>query len=126
MFLCWSAGLTGELCAGPDGRPALRGLGLSRAEDLRAELLRAEHLKAEALWEENSDGSRQDKTNILNSAPKVYPTLMFLRVPEWYLRLDVNVNAKTILPSSGHRKHYLINHCNTVNNHTNKSASQLH
>lgn len=68
VSLCWSAGLTGELCAGPDCRPALRGLALSRAEDLRAELLRAEHLKAEALWEENSDGSRQAKTNILNSA----------------------------------------------------------
>lgn len=42
-------------------RPALRGLALSRAEDLRAELLRAEHLKAEAMWEENSDSSRQAK-----------------------------------------------------------------
>lgn len=52
------AGLSGDLGSVPECRPALRGLGMSRAEDLRAELLRAEHLKAEALWEENSDGSR--------------------------------------------------------------------
>ncbi|XP_029309170.1 LOW QUALITY PROTEIN: uncharacterized protein LOC115022341 [Cottoperca gobio] len=44
---------------GPECRPALRGLAMSRAEDLRAELLRAEHLKAEAIWEENCDGSRK-------------------------------------------------------------------
>ncbi|XP_029686356.1 uncharacterized protein isoform X3 [Takifugu rubripes] len=62
-----TAGLTGELGAGPDCRPALRGLALSRAEDLRAELLRAEHLKAEALWEENSDGSRK-----LDGRPKLF------------------------------------------------------
>ncbi|XP_037643150.1 uncharacterized protein si:ch211-13f8.1 isoform X2 [Sebastes umbrosus] len=42
--------------SGPECRPAHRGM--NRAEDLRAELLRAEHLKAEAIWEENSDGSR--------------------------------------------------------------------
>lgn len=59
VSFCLPAGLSGELCAGPECRPALRGLALSRAEDLRAELLRAEHLKAEALWEESSDGSRQ-------------------------------------------------------------------
>ncbi|KAM4556772.1 uncharacterized protein V3H82_016668 [Fundulus diaphanus] len=52
------AGLNGETGSGSDFR-ALRGMGMSRAEDLRAELLRAEHLKAEALWEENSDGSRK-------------------------------------------------------------------
>ncbi|KAK5604241.1 hypothetical protein CRENBAI_020752 [Crenichthys baileyi] len=51
-------GLNGELGPGSDFR-ALRGMGMSRAEDLRAELLRAEHLKAEALWEESSDGSRK-------------------------------------------------------------------
>lgn len=65
---CLPAGLGGELCAGPECRPALRGLALSRAEDLRAELLRAEHLKAEALWEESSDGSRQARTTIVNRA----------------------------------------------------------
>ncbi|KAI4809040.1 hypothetical protein KUCAC02_017956, partial [Chaenocephalus aceratus] len=47
----------GEPGSGPECRPALRGLAMSRAEDLRAELLRAEHLKAEAIWEENCDGS---------------------------------------------------------------------
>lgn len=52
------AGMSGDPGSGPDCRPALRGLAMSRAEDLRAELLRAEHLKAEAIWEENSDGSR--------------------------------------------------------------------
>lgn len=51
------AGLS-DLGSGPECRPALRGLAMARAEDLRAELLRAEHLKAEAIWEENSDGSR--------------------------------------------------------------------
>lgn len=50
--------MSGDPGSGPDCRPALRGLAMSRAEDLRAELLRAEHLKAEAIWEENSDGSR--------------------------------------------------------------------
>ena len=67
VCFCLPAGLGGELCAGPDCRPALRGLALSRAEDLRAELLRAEHLKAEALWEESSDGSRQARTIIVDS-----------------------------------------------------------
>ncbi|KAM4728138.1 uncharacterized protein FYW61_011273 isoform 2-T2 [Anableps anableps] len=52
------AGLSAETGPGSDFR-ALRGMGMSRAEDLRAELLRAEHLKAEALWEESSDGSRK-------------------------------------------------------------------
>lgn len=61
VSFCAPAGLDGELCASPECRPALRGLALSRAEDLRAELLRAEHLKAEALWEESSDGSRQEQ-----------------------------------------------------------------
>lgn len=55
------AGLSGDHSSGLECRPALRGLALSRAEDLRAELLRAEHLKAEAILEENSDGSRQAK-----------------------------------------------------------------
>lgn len=50
-------GLSGDSGSGSECR-AIRGLGMSRAEDLRAELLRAEHLKAEALWEENCDGSR--------------------------------------------------------------------
>ncbi|XP_016534581.1 uncharacterized protein si:ch211-13f8.1 isoform X1 [Poecilia formosa] len=53
-----AAGVSGETGPGSDFR-ALRGMGMSRAEDLRAELLRAEHLKAEALWEEGSDGSRK-------------------------------------------------------------------
>ena len=61
------AGLTGDLGSGPECRPALRSLALSRAEDLRAELLRAEHLKTEAAWEENSDGSRQAKITTLMS-----------------------------------------------------------
>ncbi|TMS10087.1 Uncharacterized protein E3U43_002746 [Larimichthys crocea] len=60
-------GLSGDLGSVPECRPALRGLGMSRAEDLRAELLRAEHLKAEALWEENSDGSRK-----LDGRPKLF------------------------------------------------------
>ncbi|XP_076600358.1 uncharacterized protein LOC143328838 isoform X2 [Chaetodon auriga] len=60
-------GLSGDLGSGPDCRPALRGLAMSRAEDLRAELLRAEHLKAEAIWEENSDGSRK-----LDGRPKLF------------------------------------------------------
>uniref|UniRef100_A0A8P4GSK4 Si:ch211-13f8.1 n=1 Tax=Dicentrarchus labrax TaxID=13489 RepID=A0A8P4GSK4_DICLA len=60
-------GLSGDLGSGPECRPALRGLGMSRAEDLRAELLRAEHLKAEAIWEENSDGSRK-----LDGRPKLF------------------------------------------------------
>lgn len=68
VSFCLPAGLSGELCAGPECRPALRGLALSRAEDLRAELLRAEHLKAEALWEESTDGSRQARTTIFNIA----------------------------------------------------------
>ncbi|XP_059200473.1 uncharacterized protein si:ch211-13f8.1 [Centropristis striata] len=53
--------------SGPECRPALRGLAMSRAEDLRAELLRAEHLKAEAIWEETSDGSRK-----LDGRPKLF------------------------------------------------------
>ncbi|XP_040026386.2 uncharacterized protein LOC120815631 isoform X2 [Gasterosteus aculeatus] len=53
--------------SGPDCRPALRGIAVSRAEDLRAELLRAEHLRAEAIWEENSDGSRK-----LDGRPKLF------------------------------------------------------
>lgn len=53
--------MSGDMGSAAECRPALRGLALSRAEDLRAELLRAEHLKAEAMWEENSDSSRQAK-----------------------------------------------------------------
>lgn len=68
VSFCVPAGLGGELCASPECRPALRGLALSRAEDLRAELLRAEHLKAEALWEESSDGSRQARTTTVKIA----------------------------------------------------------
>ncbi|MEQ2307885.1 hypothetical protein AMECASPLE_022671 [Ameca splendens] len=64
-------GLSGELGPGSDFR-ALRGMGMSRAEDLRAELLRAEHLKAEALWEESSDGSRCIFHNLTHKYP---PTL---------------------------------------------------
>ncbi|XP_071346507.1 uncharacterized protein KIAA1614 isoform X2 [Trachinotus anak] len=60
-------GLSGDPGSGPECRPALRGLAMSRAEDLRAELLRAEHLKAEAIWEENSDGSRK-----LDGRPKLF------------------------------------------------------
>ncbi|XP_067330065.1 uncharacterized protein KIAA1614 [Channa argus] len=52
---------------GPECRPALRCLAMSRVDDLRAELLRAEHLKAEAVWEENSDGSRK-----LDGRPKLF------------------------------------------------------
>ncbi|XP_038145176.1 uncharacterized protein si:ch211-13f8.1 [Cyprinodon tularosa] len=59
-------GLNGETGPGSEFR-ALRGMGMSRAEDLRAELLRAEHLKAEALWEESSDGSRK-----LDGRPKLF------------------------------------------------------
>ncbi|XP_064847930.1 uncharacterized protein si:ch211-13f8.1 [Oncorhynchus masou masou] len=47
------------LVALPECRPALRCLGVSRAEDLRAELLRAEHLKAEAQWEDGQEGARR-------------------------------------------------------------------
>ncbi|KAF3858320.1 hypothetical protein F7725_011521 [Dissostichus mawsoni] len=57
----------GEPGSGPECRPALRGLAMSRAEDLRAELLRAEHLKAEAIWEENCDGSRK-----MDGRPKLF------------------------------------------------------
>uniref|UniRef100_A0A669D1S7 Si:ch211-13f8.1 n=1 Tax=Oreochromis niloticus TaxID=8128 RepID=A0A669D1S7_ORENI len=60
------AGLSGDSGSGSECR-AIRGLGMSRAEDLRAELLRAEHLKAEALWEENCDGSRK-----LDGRPKLF------------------------------------------------------
>ncbi|XP_018532230.1 uncharacterized protein si:ch211-13f8.1 isoform X1 [Lates calcarifer] len=60
-------GLGGDPGSGPECRPALRGLAMSRAEDLRAELLRAEHLKAEAIWEENSDGSRK-----MDGRPKLF------------------------------------------------------
>ncbi|XP_069574445.1 uncharacterized protein KIAA1614 [Brachyistius frenatus] len=60
------AGLSGDTVPGSECR-ALRGLVMSRAEDLRAELLRAEHLKAEAIWEENSDGSRK-----LDGRPKLF------------------------------------------------------
>ncbi|XP_022050652.1 uncharacterized protein si:ch211-13f8.1 isoform X2 [Acanthochromis polyacanthus] len=59
-------GLSGDAGPGSDSR-ALRGLAMSRAEDLRAELLRAEHLKAEAMWEENSDGSRK-----MDGRPKLF------------------------------------------------------
>uniref|UniRef100_A0A4W5LBH5 Si:ch211-13f8.1 n=1 Tax=Hucho hucho TaxID=62062 RepID=A0A4W5LBH5_9TELE len=57
--------LSGDVCrdlpvALPECRPALRCLGVSRAEDLRAELLRAEHLKAEAQWEDGQEGARRD------------------------------------------------------------------
>ncbi|XP_041848246.1 uncharacterized protein si:ch211-13f8.1 [Melanotaenia boesemani] len=67
----WDASLDGTALSvdsgpGSDGR-ALRGLGMSRTEDLRAELLRAEHLKAEAIWEESSDGSRK-----LDGRPKLF------------------------------------------------------
>lgn len=61
------AGLSGDTGPGSECRTALRGLAMSRAEDLRAELLRAEHLKAEAIWEENSDGSRK-----LDGRPKLF------------------------------------------------------
>ncbi|KAM6918756.1 uncharacterized protein FYW49_008321 [Xenentodon cancila] len=61
-----AVGLSGDTGSGSECR-ALRGLGMSRAEDLRAELLRAEHLKAEALWEENSDSSRK-----LDGRPKLF------------------------------------------------------
>ncbi|XP_063740985.1 uncharacterized protein si:ch211-13f8.1 isoform X2 [Eleginops maclovinus] len=57
----------GDPGSGSECRPALRGLAMSRAEDLRAELLRAEHLKAEAIWEENSDGSRK-----MDGRPKLF------------------------------------------------------
>ncbi|XP_036451900.1 LOW QUALITY PROTEIN: uncharacterized protein si:ch211-13f8.1 [Colossoma macropomum] len=43
----------------PECRPAVRGMGMSKAEDLRAELLRAEHRKAELQWDENLGGSRR-------------------------------------------------------------------
>ncbi|XP_065810097.1 uncharacterized protein KIAA1614 isoform X3 [Labrus bergylta] len=61
-----TAGL-GDSASGPELRPALRGLALSRTEGLRAELLRAEHLKAEAVWEENCDGSRK-----MDGRPKLF------------------------------------------------------
>ncbi|KAF7222618.1 uncharacterized protein KIAA1614 [Nothobranchius furzeri] len=60
------AGLSGETGPGPEFR-SLRGMAMSRSEDLRAELLRSEHLKAEALWEESSDGSRK-----LDGRPKLF------------------------------------------------------
>uniref|UniRef100_A0A3B5ACK5 KIAA1614 ortholog n=1 Tax=Stegastes partitus TaxID=144197 RepID=A0A3B5ACK5_9TELE len=60
------AGLSGDAGPGSESR-ALRGLAMSRAEDLRAELLRAEHLKAEAIWEENTDGSRK-----VDGRPKLF------------------------------------------------------
>ncbi|XP_013887204.1 uncharacterized protein si:ch211-13f8.1 isoform X2 [Austrofundulus limnaeus] len=60
------AGLSGETGPGSEYR-GLRGLAMSRSEDLRAELLRAEHLKAEALWEVNPDGSRK-----LDGRPKLF------------------------------------------------------
>ncbi|KAI4882233.1 hypothetical protein NFI96_003596 [Prochilodus magdalenae] len=43
----------------PECRPAVRGMGMSKAEDLRAELLRAEHRKAELQWDDNLAGSRR-------------------------------------------------------------------
>ncbi|XP_072544753.1 uncharacterized protein [Salminus brasiliensis] len=43
----------------PECRPAVRSMGMSKAEDLRAELLRAEHRKAELQWDENMTGSRR-------------------------------------------------------------------
>ncbi|KAK2901304.1 hypothetical protein Q8A67_009419 [Cirrhinus molitorella] len=42
-----------------DCRPALRAMGTSKAEDLRAELLRAEHRKAEAHWDDSVAVSRR-------------------------------------------------------------------
>ncbi|XP_074545389.1 uncharacterized protein LOC141804697 [Halichoeres trimaculatus] len=56
----------GDSTPGPECRP-LRGLALSRAEDLRAELLRAEHLKSEAASEDNCDGSRK-----MDGRPKLF------------------------------------------------------
>uniref|UniRef100_A0A9J8CVY8 Si:ch211-13f8.1 n=1 Tax=Cyprinus carpio carpio TaxID=630221 RepID=A0A9J8CVY8_CYPCA len=43
----------------PDCRPALRAMGTSKAEDLRAELLRAEHRKAEIHWDDSLVVSRR-------------------------------------------------------------------
>ncbi|XP_066536339.1 uncharacterized protein KIAA1614 [Hoplias malabaricus] len=43
----------------PECRPVVRGMGMSKAEDLRSELLRAEHRKAELQWDENLAGSRR-------------------------------------------------------------------
>ncbi|XP_034039595.1 uncharacterized protein si:ch211-13f8.1 [Thalassophryne amazonica] len=64
-------GLSGEVDPGSEGRPLLRGLSVSRADDLRAELLRAEHLKAEAIWEENCDDSRKPLTE-RDGRPKLF------------------------------------------------------
>ncbi|XP_016377158.1 uncharacterized protein LOC107715518 isoform X2 [Sinocyclocheilus rhinocerous] len=49
-------------CTAPvpsDCRPALRAMGTSKAEDLRAELLRAEHRKAEIHWDDSLVVSRR-------------------------------------------------------------------
>nr|XP_029479858.1 uncharacterized protein LOC115103212 [Oncorhynchus nerka] len=67
--------LSGDVCrdllvALPECRPALRCLGVSRAEDLRAELLRAEHLKAEAQWEDGQEGARRSMAE-RDSRPKL-------------------------------------------------------
>ncbi|CAJ1072183.1 uncharacterized protein si:ch211-13f8.1 [Xyrichtys novacula] len=62
-----TASLGGDPAPGPECRPALRTLALSRTEDLRAELLRAEHLKAEATWEDNCDGSKK-----MDGRPKLF------------------------------------------------------
>lgn len=48
-------------CTAPvssDCRPALRAMGKSKAEDLRAELLRAEHRKSEIHWDDSLAVSR--------------------------------------------------------------------
>ncbi|KAK6310502.1 hypothetical protein J4Q44_G00185570 [Coregonus suidteri] len=67
--------LSGDVCrdlsvALPECRPALRCLGVSRAEDLRAELLRAEHLKAEAQWDDGLEGARRSMAE-RDSRPKL-------------------------------------------------------
>lgn len=42
----------------PECRPIVRGVAMSKTEDLRAELLRSEHRKAELQWDESLAASR--------------------------------------------------------------------
>ncbi|XP_048018181.1 uncharacterized protein KIAA1614 isoform X1 [Megalobrama amblycephala] len=104
-------------CTAPvssDCRPALRPVGMSKAEDLRAELLRAEHRKAEIHWDDSLAVSR--RTGEREGRPK-------LSLRRFFSAMGLNSMGKLVKGSRSNSMEHL---CSPTARYSSASPSPTH
>ncbi|KAK7158765.1 hypothetical protein R3I94_005184 [Phoxinus phoxinus] len=97
-----------------DCRPALRAMGMSKAEDLRAELLRAEHRKAEIHWDDSLAVSR--RTGEREGRPK-------LSLRRFFSAMGLNSMGKLVKGSRSNSMEHL---CSPNARYSSATSSPTH